>query len=178
MRTTSICFAAGLLLCCASAHAQIDKNSIEFGIFGTAIVGIEDDAPTVVITGASWGRFVTKSIQVGVTGSIIFTDDEDGDSLFGLAGPYARYNFRNDAKAMPFVGLGAWVRLEEDEFDELDDDDTGDVLLNLEIGTRFMVTEELAFSVLGSYLVDVDSGEGAPFLTIGAGFSYFFGEKN
>jgi len=143
--------------------AQIDAGATEFQLQGNIFLGIGGSADTTGTVAATWGRFLSRKIEIGGTGLAVFSDSD----FSGLAGPFARYNFEVEGRPniIPYIGSTAYASLGGNFFAD------SDLLLNLEGGARWMLRRDLGFTVSGSYLYDIEGAEFTDFAVIYFGFS-------
>lgn len=141
-------------------------GSTELQFQGNLALALNDDLPNFGVAVANYGKFITEHQEVGGRALLFVADDADGDIDFsGAAGPFYRYNFLTGEIA-PYVGAAVTA--------SFGDFTPGDVLLELEGGSRFFLDRNLAFTVAGTLNYDVDESELREVLNIFFGFSYFW----
>lgn len=148
----------GLLLAWPAAGQQ-EKGDSELQLQGSVTVGGDTDTGTVALT---WGRFLTRTQELGV--SVVGTFNAEGD-LSGLGGPFWRINL-GSGKTVPYVGIAAFT-----DFGEFT---SGDIVVNAEAGVRWFLERNMAFTVAGSTFYDLDANEFDDRVRILFGFSYFW----
>lgn len=156
--------AAVVLLAAGPAAAQQEAGDTELQLQGSLNLAFSDDFEDTGTVNALYGRFLTDRQEVGATVGAFFVSDGD---LAGVAGPFYRYNFLSDGKAVPYVGAAVLATFGEYT--------GGDVQLDLEGGARWFLDRNAAFSLAGRYSYDVDASDFADRLQVLFGFSYLWG---
>ncbi len=138
----------------------------ELQLQGSLGLATDDDATNFGQVEAIYGWFFTENQEVGGRAKLRIFDDRDGDLDFsGVVGPFYRYNFLS-GEIVPYVGAA----LEASFGDAF----TGDVLLEVEGGSRFFLDRNTAFTVAASVYYDVDASELSDVLNVFFGFSHFW----
>lgn len=157
----TILMMTALVLLASQAMAQQQKGDTELQLQGTLSIGISGDTQDNGSIFINWGRFFTDRNELGVSAAAFF--DEDGD-IFGVGGPFWRLNFGR-GKTVPYIGLSAYT-----SFGEF----SGDLVGNVEAGSRWFLKRNVAFTLSGALLYDFDESEFADNLNVLFGFSYFW----
>ena len=161
MKKVGMWLVLGLLLA-SMASAQPQKGDTELQLQGTLSLDIGDAGNESGSVSVVFGQFLTDRQEVGGSVSVfIFNEGDFG----GVGGPFWRYNFSSSDK-VPYVGAALYTGF--------GDFTTGDLILNLEAGVRFFLQRNMAFSVAGSTLYDLDESELSDTLQVLFGFSYFW----
>ena len=112
---------------------------------------------TLIDAEASYGVFITDSLEVLGVGAIIFTEKEIVGSIAGVRG---EYHLPSLGTAVPFVGLGAnW--LHSDDLGNTASLDTG--LFDAALGVKYMLSPSVALTgrIVYEYALDDIFYEGA-----------------
>ncbi len=149
-------------LVASPAMAQQEKGDTELQLQGTLSIGISGDQTDTGSIAVNWGRFMTEHHELGVSAFAFFS--EDGD-IAGVGGPFWRLNF-GSGKTVPYIGVSAYTGF--------GDFSSGDVFANLEGGARWFMKRNVAFTLAGSLLYDIDASDFADNLQVLFGFSYFW----
>lgn len=154
------------LVLAPAAHAQQEKGDKELQIQGSLNLDIGSDATATGSANLLWGRFYTDQSELGLSGTVAFNSDGD---LAGLGGPFWRYNFRPRKKSVPYFGVSAAT-----PFGDFFGSAAGDIFATVELGNRWFLDRETAFTVAAQAFYDVDESDLADTLTIVFGFSHFW----
>lgn len=148
------------------AFAQTESGATELQVQGTLNLGLSKSVQDTGAVFLSWGRFVSRNNELGLTAGGAFTSDGD---FGGFAGPFWRLNFGN-GKTVPYLGASAAA-----PFGDYVAADVS-VVASLEAGVRWFVQRNLAFSVAGNTYYLVEENEFSDNLQILFGFSAFWGK--
>jgi hypothetical protein len=152
------------LLCALPALAQQEKGDTELQLQGSLSLALDEDLDDSGTVNVLFGRFFTRGQEIGATVRADISGDGD---VGGAAGPFYRYNFLTGGKTVPYLGAAAVATFGENQ-------GGGDVQLDLEGGSRWFLSRNMAFTLSGVYSYDVDASEFADRLRVLFGFSYLW----
>lgn len=153
-----------LALAALPALGQQEQGDSELQAQGTLLIGTSGDTDDFGAVFGNYGYFLTDRTELG--GTIAAFIDSEGDFI-GAGGPFWRYNF-STGRTVPYVGASALTTF--GDFAE------GDVLLTGEVGVRWFLQRNTAFTLAGTTNYDVDASEFSDFIQVLFGFSYIWGK--
>jgi hypothetical protein len=153
-------FVSCLLLAAVPMAGQQEKGDSELQVQGALLISTASDVDDSGFASFLWGSFLTDTNELGLNATASFTGDGD---IQGLAGPFYRINF-GSGTTVPYFGLAALASFGES---------SGDVFASAELGVRWFLDRNSAFSVSVQQNYDFDQSELSDFLPVVFGFSHF-----